>query len=86
MAIVDGREVLVFSVPQARVPHLDALTAVEREVVDRVLSGMRDADIARWRRRSVRTVEKQVASALRKLGLSSRSELAAAMAGGRGGR
>ncbi len=79
---VDGREVLVLSVPQPAVAGLDALTTAERAIVDLVVSGMRDQEIARWRGRSVRTVQKQVASALHKLGLGSRSELAAVMAGG----
>jgi DNA-binding NarL/FixJ family response regulator len=82
MTRVDGREILVLSLPQPRVAGLERLTSAERAIVDLVVTGMRDLEIARWRGRSVRTVQKQVAAALHKLGLGSRSELAAAMAGG----
>ncbi len=54
-----------------------ALTAAEREVMAALLDGRSYADIARRRRRSVNTVAKQAGSAFRKLGVSSRSELAA---------
>jgi len=42
-----------------------------------LLDGISYAEIARRRRRSVSTVAKQAGSAFRKLGVSSRSELAA---------
>ena len=54
-----------------------ALTAAEREVMAALLDGRSYADIARGRRRSVNTVAKQAGSAFRKLGVSSRGELAA---------
>jgi DNA-binding NarL/FixJ family response regulator len=85
-ATVDGRDILVLSIPHRRLPRIDALTGAEREVVDLVLSGLANVEIARTRRRSVRTVEKQIASALHKLDLRSRSELAVAVACGRGCR
>ena len=42
-----------------------------------LLDGKSYADIARRRRRSVSTIAKQAGSAFRKLGVSSRAELAA---------
>ncbi len=53
------------------------LTAAEREVMAALLDGTSYAEIARRRRRSVSTVAKQAGSAFRKLGVSSRGELAA---------
>jgi DNA-binding NarL/FixJ family response regulator len=52
------------------------LTAAEREVLELVLLGESNAGIAHCRKRSQRTVANQVAAILRKLGLSSRNELA----------
>ncbi len=57
-------------------PH-PPLTAAEREVLAALLDGKSYAAIARGRRRSVNTVAKQIGSAFRKLGVSSRGELAA---------
>ena len=53
------------------------LTAAEREVVGHILEGRSNAEIARLRGTSVRTVANQVASLFRKLGVSSRAELVA---------
>ncbi|WP_394847853.1 LuxR C-terminal-related transcriptional regulator [Pendulispora brunnea] len=55
------------------------LSASERAVLLGVLCGKTNAEIAQARRSSVRTVANQVASAFRKLGVSSRGELAARM-------
>lgn len=51
------------------------LTAAEVDVVRAILRGASNLDIARRRGRSIRTVANQVASAFRKLGVSSRREL-----------
>ena len=61
--------------PRSR-PH-PPLTAAEREVMTALLDGKSYAEIARRRRRSVNTIAKQAGSAFRKLGVSSRAELAA---------
>jgi DNA-binding CsgD family transcriptional regulator len=53
------------------------LTPAERQVVSALLRGHSYAQIARARRRSVNTVAKQAGSAFRKLGVTSRAELAA---------
>ena len=78
---LDDREVLVLSFPCEPSSSLEPLSAAERAVVEALLTGASNADIARLRGRSVQTVAKQVASALHKLGVRSRGELAAAMAG-----
>lgn len=61
---------------------LDArLTVAERQVVTGVLNGRTNAAIATARRTSCRTVANQLAAIYRKLGVSSRWELAARVAG-----
>ena len=62
--------------PGGRSPR-SPLTAAERDVMAALLAGRSYAEIARRRRRSVSTVAKQAGSAFRKLGVSSRGELAA---------
>jgi DNA-binding NarL/FixJ family response regulator len=56
------------------------LTAAERQVVTGVLNGRTNAAIAMTRRTSCRTVANQLAAIYRKLGVSSRWELAARVA------
>jgi DNA-binding CsgD family transcriptional regulator len=53
------------------------LTPSEREVVAAVLRGVSNAALARARGVSLRTIANQLASAFSKLGVRSRSELAA---------
>jgi DNA-binding NarL/FixJ family response regulator len=53
------------------------LTDAERAVMTALLEGISYAEIARRRRRSVSIVAKQANNTFRKLGVSSRSELAA---------
>lgn len=60
----------------ARAP--ENLTDAERAVMQDLVEGRSNAEIAARRARSVRTVAKQVASVLRKAGVGSRAELAAA--------
>ena len=68
---------VTFVVP--RLSQWADLTAAEEEVVALVLEGLSNAGIARRRRTRQRTVANQLASIFRKLGVSSRSELAAAV-------
>ena len=65
----------IFSIdlPSAAVEH--ALTDAEREIVTALLDHQSNAEIARRRGTSVRTVANQVASIFRKLGVKSRGEL-----------
>lgn len=64
-------------------PQMPALTDAERDVLVRITSGASNADIARARKSSVRTVANQVASLLRKLDARSRYELIQRFAGER---
>ena len=66
--------VLSFPIVTGQVPA--ELTASEAAVVERVLSGMRTKAIAVARGVSERTVANQLQSAYRKLGVTSRAELA----------
>ena len=74
-----AQDLVVLSFPLS-VPELPAvLTASERAVVRLVLDGRRTDEIATARRVSRRTVSNQLQSAYRKLGVTSRVELAAAL-------
>src|SRR5689334_2395003 len=53
------------------------LTDAEQDMLTRVLRGERNAEIAAARGTSVSTVKKQISSLFRRLGVSSRAELAA---------
>lgn len=55
------------------------LTRGEREVAMLAASGLSNLDVALLRRRSVRTIANQLASVFRKLSVTSRAELAAAL-------
>lgn len=59
---------------------IDGLTAAEQEVMAQAIRGASNADIAERRGTSTRTVANQLASIYRKLGLCSRTELAAFVA------
>jgi len=62
----------------------DGLTEAEREVLALVRAGLSNAEIARRRGRSVRTVANQIASIFAKCGVRSRAELFALASGGGG--
>ena len=68
----------------SRPPQWKELTAAEEEVVGLVLAGLSNAQIARRRGTRERTVANQLASIFRKVGVASRSELAAAAWSARG--
>lgn len=63
--------------PRRRSDDAAALTAAEREIARAVIDGMTSAEIARSRSRSIATVNKQIESVYRKLGVHSRAELCA---------
>ncbi|MCP3139763.1 response regulator transcription factor [Pyxidicoccus xibeiensis] len=71
---LEGEQFAVFAWDVDR-PRGADLTQSERHVLELLVSGASNADIARARRASVRTVANQVASVLRKLGAASRYEL-----------
>jgi DNA-binding NarL/FixJ family response regulator len=74
---LDGDALVVISVPVASNPtSLDMLTRSERSVALDAVTGLSNAAIARKRRRAPRTIANQLASIYRKLGISSRAELA----------
>ncbi len=69
--------VLSYSVDEPVYP--DVLTAAERDVCRHILSGAANREIAARRSCSHRTVANQVATILRKLGISSRAQLPLAL-------
>jgi DNA-binding NarL/FixJ family response regulator len=77
---VPGGEVVLLGVSlEERAPsrHEPLLTAAELRIAAAVLAGKTSHRIARERGRSPRTVENQIGAIFRKLGVASRSELAA---------
>jgi DNA-binding CsgD family transcriptional regulator len=73
---IGGSEYLLLSFPRA--PAMpDVLTPAERQVALAALAGLSNAEIARMRGSSPRTVANQLAKIFRKLGVRSRAELAA---------
>jgi DNA-binding CsgD family transcriptional regulator len=76
--VVGGERLLVFS-HALEAPDLRrefALTAAEDEVARMAIAGLSNAEIAKQRGASVRTVANQIAAVLHKLGVVSRRELA----------
>jgi DNA-binding CsgD family transcriptional regulator len=71
-----GPSYFVISLASGR-PLPYALSPAEREVVELVLAGLTNVEIASKRERSARTIANQLASIFRKLGVSSRFELTA---------
>lgn len=70
---------LTVPLPQPNLPG--ALTAAQQEIARLVFMGASNAGIARARRVSLRTVNKQVEAIFTKLAVSSRAELVLAMLG-----
>jgi DNA-binding NarL/FixJ family response regulator len=73
----DGSEQLVFESRLDGQPRGIVLTSAERDVLQAVLLGRDNQQIARQRHTSVRTVANQLATLFQKLGASSKAELAA---------
>jgi len=80
MVTIGQYEFVVFCLPSPQLPPPKHLSVAEREILPLLLAGRSNLDIARQRGTSRRTVANQVASILRKLGVSSRVHLAAALA------
>jgi DNA-binding CsgD family transcriptional regulator len=77
---VGNADYLILSYPLPRWTLPDVLTRSEREIVQAILDGAARAEVARERGTSPRTVSNILARAFRKLGVSSRLELAARLA------
>lgn len=75
----DG-EMVVLAFPVDGAATGDALTPAEHAVVAAIEAGMSNAEIARVRGTSARTVANQIASIFRKLKVGSRAELVATRA------
>lgn len=73
---------IVLSVPITARPQLSGLSSAEHEVLDLLVEGLSNAQIARRRRVAVRTVANQIAAIFRKVGVHSRVELIAQLARG----
>jgi DNA-binding CsgD family transcriptional regulator len=67
---------IVFRVPLKRIALHESLSDAEREVAVLALAGLSNSEIGRRRGTSGRTVANQMATIFRKLGVSSRTELA----------
>lgn len=74
---VGDAEYTVISMPRLALEDLAKVTEAEREVVALTLEGMSNAEIAKERAVSERTVANQLSSVYRKLGVNSRAELVA---------
>jgi DNA-binding NarL/FixJ family response regulator len=78
----DGEELVVLSAPADGEPP-EGLSAAELDVALAIARGASNAEIAAARGTSARTVANQVASIFKRLGVSSRVQVAAAMSGRR---
>jgi DNA-binding CsgD family transcriptional regulator len=74
----DAFALLEWPIPRSAAPL--SLSSAEREVLELVMEGLSNAEIASRRERSPRTVANQIASIFRRLGVHSRSELLATLA------
>jgi DNA-binding CsgD family transcriptional regulator len=75
---IAGESLVVISMPVADTSSAGAgLTVAERQVAHDVLAGLSNAEIARRRGRSPRTIANQLGSIYRKLRVSSRAEMTA---------
>ncbi|EMD23333.1 ATP-binding protein [Amycolatopsis azurea] len=80
-----GASWLTGSAEPSEQPDGGLLTATEQRVVELAVSGRRNRDIAELLEVTVRAVEKHLTSSYRKLGITGRAQLAAAMRGHRAG-
>lgn len=78
--VLGGERFVVLSFASPPKPRLPGLSRAESAVVRAASTGLTSAEIAAHRGSSVFTVQNQLASAYRKLGVSSRGELVALLA------
>lgn len=76
---LDGDRLVVLSYPIAA-PPIPGLSRAESDVLRAAVSGLSNAEIAALRKRSVFTIQNQLSSACRKLGVASRCEAAVRLA------
>lgn len=79
---LEGEEFALLEWPVRARAGVAALTPAQREVLALAVEGLSNAEIARRRRRSPRTVANQLAALFRRLGVRSRFELIAWARGG----
>lgn len=77
-----GRQFVVISYPRIPPSIAARLTSAEREVVEGVLDDLSDVEIAARRGTAARTVQNQLSSVYRKLGVASRGELSSRLRDG----
>jgi DNA-binding NarL/FixJ family response regulator len=78
---IGGQALRVLSVPIEIADRVSGLSPAELLVARDAAEGLSNNEIARRRRRSVRTIANQLASVYKKLKVSSRAELAARLLG-----
>jgi DNA-binding CsgD family transcriptional regulator len=80
---IHGERVIVLSVPELAASALPkgSLTKTEQQIAERAARGESNAQIARARKTSPRTVANQLARIYEKLGVRSRVELAVLLRG-----
>ena len=71
---------MVISVPLRPAKVMEPLSVAERQIAALIVEGMSNEAIAHKRGKSVRTIANQVGSAMRKLSVGSRLELASMLA------
>jgi DNA-binding CsgD family transcriptional regulator len=78
--VIESEEYLVLSFPspsETASPSPAVLTGAERDVIQHVVNGRSNYEIAHARKSSPRTIANQISGIYRKLGVRSRRELAA---------
>ena len=77
---LDGQSYIVLSYPSPPQAALHGLSDLESSIARAVATGQTNREIATGRSRSVFTIQNQLARIYKKLGVASRSELAALLA------
>jgi DNA-binding NarL/FixJ family response regulator len=72
-----SERLIVLSFPAGPPTFPERLTPAEREIADLIFAGCSNAQIARTRRRSIKTVTKQVATMFAKVGVTTRAAFVA---------
>lgn len=78
--LVGDDEFVVISVPLRPARVVEPLSVAEREIAGLIVQGLSNEAIAQRRGKSIRTIANQVGSAMRKLSVGSRLELASTLA------